>query len=67
MKNLNKFAAMQLSKNQMNNVKGGDGSVDDCGRLYHCVWSEGENYVCEKNFHELSIILADKTASCEIV
>lgn len=38
MKNLNKFAAQQLSKNQMNNVRGGAYATCPSGQhVYHCV------------------------------
>ena len=64
MKNLNKFAAQQLSKNQMNNVKGGDGAFDDCGKLFYCTWEGGSNYVCEKNRHELDILSRYLEVTC---
>ncbi len=38
MKNLNKFAAQQLSKNQMNNVNGGTSSSCPTGQqIYSCI------------------------------
>lgn len=68
MKNLNKFAAQQLSKNQMNNVKGGDNNYpDNCGELYICTWSDGSFiYICEKQMSDLENILIDERPHCHL-
>ena len=47
MKNMQNFAAQQLSKKQMNEVMGG--AIDNCGTLYYAVWIGGGSYVCEKD------------------
>lgn len=46
---LNKFAAQQLTKKQMNEVKGRDGGFDNCGQLYKVEWEGNTSYVCEKD------------------
>ena len=66
MKSLNKFAAQQLSKNQMNNVKGGaDNYPDRCGQLHICTWSDGSFiYICEKQMGELAQVIIDEKPEC---
>lgn len=65
MKNMQKFTAQQLTKKQMNGVKGG-GSVDNCGKLFLCTFESGQNYVCSKNEREM-IFVMNKAKSCTAV
>jgi bacteriocin-like protein len=66
MKSMKNFAAQQLSKKEMNNVKGGDGGFDNCGTLYHCTWNGGESYACSKQRHELET-LRESGADCRAI
>lgn len=63
MKNMKNFAAQQLSKKQMNEVKGGQGGFDNCGVLYYCEWEGGQNYACEKETTKLATLI-DSGANC---
>lgn len=63
---MKKFTAQQLTKKQMNKVIGGDGRVDECGQLFHCTWSGGENYICEKSRNDFES-LVNTGAICLLV
>ena len=45
------FAAQQLSKKQMNEVKGGDGHNPN--QLWECHWEGGMTIIAEKDFPQL--------------
>lgn len=52
MKAMKNFAAQQLSKKQMNDVRGGEyipNPIDQCGQLYKVEWDDNISYVCEKD------------------
>lgn len=61
MTNLQKFAAQRLTKNQMNDIRGGaapagNGAIDNCGTLYYCTWGTNvgdSTYVCEDELGKL--------------
>ena len=65
MKSMKNFAAQQLTKKQMNEVKGGDGGFDNCGTLYYCEWEGGQTYVCSKQAQEMEVIF-NSDAKCRI-
>ena len=66
MKSMKNFAAQQLTKKQMNEVKGGDnGAFDNCGTLYYCEWEGGQTYVCSKQAQEMKVIF-DSDAKCRV-
>ena len=58
MKTMKDFAAQQLTKKQMNNVKGGQNGFDNCGTLYYCEWEGGQNYACEKDANALAALIS---------
>lgn len=56
MTNLQKFAAQQLSKPQMNSIKSGyePDPFDKCGKLFLVEIDGKINYVCEKNTDDVA-------------
>lgn len=54
MKSMKNFAAQQLTKKQMNEVKGGG---TDPNQLWECHWEGGMTIIAEKDFPRLAIDL----------